>query len=147
MIQRPRPPSPILSPTDPVPRGLLTLRPWARCARCVTCRANSQALTGSPRGRLVPGACRHTFSKVLSIVSLYSKCTRSLTFQNVHCRHRFSKVLSVVPLYSKCTRSLTFQNVHCSFGRGGIQQFVLDVRYVQASTRGVYVTLVVKTRH
>jgi hypothetical protein len=32
LIQRPRPPSPILSPTDPVPRGLLTL-----------CRANEVA--------------------------------------------------------------------------------------------------------
>ena len=25
----------------------------------------------------------------------------------------------------------------CYFGRGGLQQFVLDVRYIQASSRGV----------
>ena len=78
---------------------------------------------------------RHRFSKVLSIVPIYSECTRTLTFQNFAlrvrksrprtanknsqrtarkgCRHRFSKVLSIVPFYSKCTRALTFENA-CS---------------------------------
>ena len=28
----------------------------------------------------------------------------------------------------------------CSFGHGGLQQFVLDVRYMQACTKGVIVT-------
>ena len=30
--------------------------------------------------------CRHTFSKVLSIVPLLVKCTRILTFENLCCR-------------------------------------------------------------
>ena len=40
------------------------------------------------------------------------KCTRALTCENVClvlCR--FSKVLSIVPLYRKCTRALTFEKV------------------------------------
>jgi len=62
--------------------------------------------------------CRHWFSKVLSVVILYSKCTRALTFENVCCalqgKMKFSKVLSVVFLYGKCTRALTFENVCCA---------------------------------
>ena len=38
------------------------------------------------------GAERQTFSKVLSIVALYSKYTRTLTFENAACRQTFSKV-------------------------------------------------------
>ena len=39
--------------------------------------------TGCCCARCASNHCRHTFSKVLSVVLLYRKCTRALTFQNV----------------------------------------------------------------
>jgi len=76
----------------------------------------------------------HTFSKLLVLVAVFSKCTATLTCENVGgfvwtygvrqilplCRafspipacqrHTFSTVLSIVAMSSKCTRTLTFQN-------------------------------------
>ena len=59
----------------------------------------------------------YAFWKVLSMAIFYSKCTRTLTFENLwswreqYAQYAFWNVLWIVTLHSKCRRALTFENV------------------------------------
>ena len=70
---------------------------------------------------------RHAFSKVLSIVPLYRKCTRALTFQNVCSGHHHEMTTAVLhkwaePIFIKYRVDVVFAgHVHAYERNAGVE--------------------------